>query len=76
MLDCRLTHVLWSLLVLPPVLLLLPTHTQTQGEFVDKLAELIIKTYGASNSISKPDIYFIQDKKKQPYFDDDSDADE
>lgn len=53
-----------------------PTHTQTQGEFVDKLAELIIKTYGASNSISKPDIYFIQDKKKQPYFDDDSDADE
>lgn len=51
-------------------------HTQTQGEFVDKLAELIIKTYGASNSISKPDIYFIQDKKKQPYFDDDSDADE
>lgn len=47
-----------------------------QGEFVDKLAELIIKTYGASNSISKPDIYFIQDKKKQPYFDGDSDADE
>lgn len=44
-----------------------------QGEFVDKLAELIMKTYGASNSIAKADIYFIQDKKQQPYFDEDSD---
>jgi hypothetical protein len=74
LLECPLTRVPCSLLVLPPV----PTKIQKkpQGEFVDKLAELIIKTYGASNSISKPDIYFIQDKKKQPYFDDDSDADE
>jgi hypothetical protein len=44
-----------------------------QGEFVDKLADLIMKTYGASNSIAKGDIYFIQDKKKQQYYDEDSD---
>jgi hypothetical protein len=51
----------------PRLLLLL------QGEFVDKLADLIMKTYGASNSIAKGDIYFIQDKKKQQYYDEDSD---
>lgn len=47
-----------------------------QGEFVDKLAELVIKTYGTSNNITKSDIYFIQDKKKVAYFDEDSDEDE
>jgi len=47
-----------------------------QGEFVDKLAELVIKTYGASNSISKGDIYMIQDKKKIAYFDEGSEDDE
>jgi hypothetical protein len=61
--------VLWlhAYLVCAALLLLL------QGEFVDKLAELIVKTYGASNSISKGDIYHILDKKKQPYFDDEDD---
>lgn len=47
-----------------------------QGEFVDKLAELVVKTYGGSHSISKGDIYFIQDKRKLPYFDEDSEGDE
>lgn len=47
-----------------------------QGEFVDKLAELIIKTYGTSNNISKSDVYFIQDKKRVPYFDEDSEEDD
>lgn len=47
-----------------------------QGEFVDKLAELIIKTYGTSNKISKGDVYMIQDKKKVPYFDEDSEEDD
>lgn len=43
-----------------------------QGEFVDKLAELLIKTYGTSNNITKSDVYCIQDKRKVPYFDQDS----
>eukprot|EP00878_Enallax_costatus_P001516 GHUV01001667.1.p1 GENE.GHUV01001667.1~~GHUV01001667.1.p1 ORF type:complete len:212 (+),score=42.79 GHUV01001667.1:114-749(+) len=47
-----------------------------QGEFVDKLAELVIKTYGTSNNITKSDVYCIQDKRKVPYFDEDSDEDE
>jgi hypothetical protein len=47
-----------------------------QGEFVDKLAELVIKTYGSSNKISKSDVYFIQDKRKVPFFDEESGEDE
>jgi hypothetical protein len=34
--------------------------TLQQGEFVDKLAELVIKTYGASNGVAKGDVYCIQ----------------
>lgn len=40
-----------------------------QGEFVGKLAELVVKTYGASNGITKKDIYVVQDKRKVPYYD-------
>jgi density-regulated protein DRP1 len=47
-----------------------------QGDFVDKLAELIIKTYGTSNSVAKADVFFIQDKKKVAYFDEGSDEDD
>lgn len=43
-----------------------------QGEFVDKLAELIIKTYG--DKVGKSDVYVIQDKKKVPYFDEEEDG--
>jgi hypothetical protein len=47
-----------------------------QGEFVDKLAELIIKTYGSSNKIGKADVFFIQDKRKVPFYDEESGEDE
>jgi len=30
-----------------------------QGDFLEKLAELIVKNYGASNGITKSDIYWI-----------------
>lgn len=46
-----------------------------QGEFVDKLAELILKTYAASHALAKSDIYMVQDKRKVPYFDDDGGSD-
>jgi hypothetical protein len=42
---------------------------------VDKLAELLLKTYGASHGLTKADVYMIQDKRKVPYFDDDSGGD-
>lgn len=48
-----------------------------QGDFIGQVAELIVKTYGAKNSIAKGDIYFIDtDKKKVKYFDDDDDDEE
>jgi hypothetical protein len=50
-------------------------HTP-QGEFVDKLAELVIKTYGSSHKIGKGDVYFIQDKRKVAFFDEESGDDE
>jgi hypothetical protein len=68
-----LALLLLLLLLVVPCCLLLLLPLLLQGEFVDKLAELIVKTYGASNSISKGDIYHIVDKKKQAYFDDEDD---
>ena len=56
-----------------------PSQTEQiemQGEFMDKLGDLILKTYGASNNVTKDDIFFIEDKKKRNYFadaDDDED---
>lgn len=41
-----------------------------QGDFVDKAAELIVKTY-KDKGIEKKHIYVVADKKKMPYFDDD-----
>ncbi len=32
---------------------------EMQGEFMDKLADLIIKTYGQSNNVTKDDVFFI-----------------
>lgn len=37
---------------------------EMQGDFVDQLAELIIKQFGSSHSIDKADIYHIVEKKK------------
>jgi hypothetical protein len=47
---------------------------QVQGDFVDKAAELIVKTY-KDKGIEKKHIYAVIEKKKGPYFDD-SDDDE
>ncbi|CAL8471594.1 g11136 [Coccomyxa elongata] len=42
---------------------------EVQGDFVDKAAELIIKTY-KDKGIEKKHIYAVVEKKKGPYFDD------
>ncbi|KAK9918278.1 hypothetical protein WJX75_002802 [Coccomyxa subellipsoidea] len=47
---------------------------EVQGDFVDKAAELIVKTY-KDKGIEKKHIYAVIEKKKGPYFDD-SDDDE
>ena len=43
---------------------------EVQGDFVDKAAELIIKTY-ADKGIIKRNVYIIDNKKKCHYFDPD-----
>ena len=45
---------------------------QVQGDFVDKAAELIVKTY-KDKGIEKKHIYAVIEKKKGPYFDDTDD---
>jgi|APGre2960657404_1045060.scaffolds.fasta_scaffold14997_2 density-regulated protein DRP1 len=39
-----------------------------QGDFVGPLAELILKTWGASHGIEKPAIYVVTGKTKTPFF--------
>ena len=39
-----------------------------QGDFLDQAAELILKQF---KSVQKSDVYFIEGKKKERYFDDD-----
>ena len=42
-----------------------------QGEFVNPLAELLLKTYGASHKLAKRDLFYIVDKKKTALYDED-----
>jgi hypothetical protein len=42
---------------------------KVQGDFVDKAAELIVKTY-KDKGIEKKHIYAVVDKRKEPYFGD------
>ena len=46
---------------------------EVQGDFLDKAAELIVKTY-ADNGVVKKRIYFIDNKKKSHYFNGDDEA--
>jgi density-regulated protein len=46
-----------------------------QGDCLDKLPELILKTWGKTGDVTKADIYFIDNKKKVSFYDDD-DGDE
>ncbi len=41
---------------------------EVQGDFLEKAADLIIKQY-KDKGITKKDIYFIDNKKKVPFFD-------
>lgn len=42
-----------------------------QGDCLDQAAELIIKQF---KDVKKADIYYIESKKKTPYFDEEDDA--
>ena len=48
---------------------------QVQGDFTEKAAELIVKTY-KDKGIEKKHIYVIVDKRKEAFFDDGDDEDE
>mmetsp|Transcript_30413 Transcript_30413/g.72355 ORF Transcript_30413/g.72355 Transcript_30413/m.72355 type:complete len:181 (+) Transcript_30413:92-634(+) len=39
-----------------------------QGDCLDQLAELILKQYGKDNGITRKDIFFMDNKTKTPYF--------
>ena len=44
------------------------SRVQVQGDFVDKAAELIVKTY-KDKGIEKKHIFAVIDKRKGPFFD-------
>lgn len=43
-----------------------PPPPRLQGDFLDQAAELIIKQF---KEVKKGDVYYIESKKKTPYFD-------
>ncbi|KAL6747867.1 translation initiation factor SUI1 [Haematococcus lacustris] len=47
-----------------------------QGDFLHPLAELLVKTYGKSNAMTKETIYYMDEKKKRKFFDEGSDDDD
>ncbi len=47
---------------------------QVQGDFVDKAADLIVKTY-KDKGIEKKHIFAVVDKRKGPFFDEEDDED-
>ena len=49
---------------------------EVQGDFLEKAAELIVKQYGKEHGIKKSDIFVIENKKKEPFFDEESDEEE
>ena len=46
-----------------------------QGDFTEKAAELIVKTY-KDKGIEKKHIYVIADKRKEPFFGEEDDEEE
>lgn len=51
-------------------------HGVLQGDVLDALPDLLIKTYGAKNSIEKKHIFTLDDKKKKVSVYDDESEDE
>ena len=48
---------------------------EVQGDFLEKAAELIVKQYGKEHGIKKPAVFVIENKKREPFFDEESDED-
>ena len=45
---------------------------EVQGDFLDKAAEFVFKQFG-KEGVKKSDIYVIQNRKKEAFFDESSD---
>ncbi len=43
---------------------------QVQGDWLDVMPDFILKSFGASKGITKKDVYFVDNKKKVPFYDD------
>lgn len=53
-----------------------PSQTEQiemQGDFLDKIPDLILKNFGASHKVTKEDIFYVSGKKKKNFYADDSD---
>ena len=44
---------------------------EMQGDFLDKIPELVVKNYGTSHSVSRDSVYIVVEKKKRKAFGDD-----
>ena len=49
-------------------------QVEVQGDFLDKAAEFVLKQF-SKDGVKKSDIYVIQNKKKEAFFDESSDED-
>lgn len=45
-----------------------PNRYPPQGDFVDQLAELVVKNYGTSHGVKRSDVFVVEAKKKRHYF--------
>ena len=52
----------------------LADQIDVQGDFLDQAVELILKQY--KDTVKRSDVYYIEGKKKERYFDDDDTGDE
>ena len=44
-----------------------------QGDWLDVMPDFILKSFGASKGITKKDVFFVDNKKKCPFYDDEDD---
>ena len=41
-----------------------------QGDWLDVMPDFILKSFGEKKGITKKDVYFVDNKKKVPFYDD------
>ena len=44
-----------------------------QGDWLDVMPDFILKSFGEKKGITKKDVYYVDNKKKVPFYDDEDD---